>query len=165
MSINRRDVIRKAGLAGSLVTIPVVAGTIANRAEAAVCSAPTDPALTAVAAYREARGAMWAFDGASKHWTGTAEAFDAALDAALDEAGRAAVVMLATPPTSVAGLLALVEAIQETQSYEPELCGLSEWCPQVHVEDWDGPDNAEEMLLQTLLKSLRGLVGQSRCGS
>lgn len=45
MNATRRELLRKAGLAGSLITIPAVAGTVINnRAEANECTAPADDA-------------------------------------------------------------------------------------------------------------------------
>lgn len=44
-SISRRDILRKVGLAGSLISIPAVAGVVvSSRAEARVCAAPADDA-------------------------------------------------------------------------------------------------------------------------
>lgn len=82
MNATRREILRKAGLTGALITIPAIAGAVvSNRAEAAVCAAPPvsahDPLLEAIEEYR---AGLAAYDAADELEDGTpeAEAFIAA---------------------------------------------------------------------------------------
>ena len=57
MRTTRRDVLRKASLAGGLIAIPGIAGALVNQAEASVCALPEDPIFAAIERHRAAQAA------------------------------------------------------------------------------------------------------------
>lgn len=151
----RRDILRKAGVAGSLIAIPGTAGSIASsRAEAGVCEVPADdPALAVIANFQRARAAWLDADDAMT---------DEEMSEACRQECRAAIAMLTCQPTTMAGLLAFVETIVAVQAEDDGALGpLADWTPIVPLQ-LDAP-NAEEMFLATLLASVRGLAQGGRC--
>lgn len=99
MRATRRDVLRKAGLAGSLIAIPGIAGTLVNRAEAGVCALPDDPIFALIERHRAAQAI------AGKDET---EMSDEEIEPFLDAEIEAFGALIDTPPTTLEGAIAFV---------------------------------------------------------
>jgi hypothetical protein len=111
MNTTRREVLRKAGLAGSLITIPAIAGAIvSNRAEAAVCAAPaSEPDRALFEAIRDWRAVNVVYLGVEgDDWDD--------IDALSAQHASAVLRVFDIAPTTAAGLRALCEFGAELMS-------------------------------------------------
>jgi hypothetical protein len=104
---NRRDALRKIGLAGSLIAIPGVGGMLADRAEAGVCALPpADPIFALIERHRAAQ-----VIAGNDEIDMSDEEIAPFLDAEIDAFGE----LIDTPPTTLEGAIAFVSYLPEAR--------------------------------------------------
>jgi hypothetical protein len=152
MNTTRRDALRKIGLAGSLITIPAVAGVMAtNRAEAATCSLPAgepDRALfEAIRDWRVINIAYLGIDG----WE------DEDCDALSNQQSAAVLRVFDIAPTTLAGLRALCEFGAELMSSQRTVgSDLGAYTPGGSIGV--SAPSAEELLITALNRAAATLL-------
>ena len=143
----RRDVLRKAGLAGSLIRIPAVAGVFADGADA--CSAVCEPdrIFAALADWRALSDHFWSLDDVP----------DAEMNAACAAESTAALHVLTTVPRTLPGLGAFCELGDSMSRAEHGRDdGLMNWSPGYALGG--NHDDAETLFMNTLAEAARRLL-------